>query len=168
MSTVLSGTFEGDLVACRPDLYRTARKLFGNRYDADDAVQSVCVRAFERRHQFLGGCMACWLHRILANVFNDEKRRSKRLVFTGDPTYADQIVCHSDTHASLEACEGVKAVAARPDGDILVQAGLGASTEELAEQFGLSAANVRQTLSRGRRALRERDGKPDRLTEREV
>jgi DNA-directed RNA polymerase specialized sigma24 family protein len=103
--TVHRDTFEGDLVACRLALRRTARRLFRNPDDADDAVQSVFLRALERRDQFLGGCMECWLHRILTNVFCDKARERKRLVFTGDPTYADHLPDQADTHASFEAHE---------------------------------------------------------------
>jgi RNA polymerase sigma-70 factor (ECF subfamily) len=150
----MTTSFEDDLLACRDALHRTARRLFRNRADAEDAVQTVFLRALERRSQFTGGCLSCWLHQILTNTFYSHKRNAKRLSFTNDPTYAHHLVDQADLQASLEARESLAAIARRPDADILTQAGLGASNDNIAAQFGLSPAAVRQTISRGRRAIR--------------
>ena len=100
-----------------------------------------------------------WLYSIMRNLFRDEIRSGRRIELHGGLQYAEDIVDPADPQRILELKESFDAIAARPDAGLLMQAGLGASTEELAEQFGLSADNVRQTLSRGRKALREQYGK---------
>lgn len=150
----MTTSFEDDLIACRDALHRTARRLFRNRADAEDAVQTVFLRALEHRAQFTGRCLSCWLHRILTNIFYSRKRNGKRLILTSDPAYADHLVDQSDPQASLEACETLTAIAKRPDANILMQAGLGASNDNLAQQFGMSPAAVRKALSRGRKAIK--------------
>jgi RNA polymerase sigma-70 factor (ECF subfamily) len=153
--TTLYPSFEGDLLACRDALHRTARRLFRNRDDADDAVQTVFLRALEHHAQFTGSCLSCWLHRILTNLFYSRKRDAKRLVFTGDSTYADHLVDQSNPQARLEARETLAAIATRPDSNILMQAGVGVSNDNLAQQFGMRPAAVRKALSRGRKAIKE-------------
>ena len=154
-----TSSFEGDLLACRTDLRRKAHCLFRNHHDAEDAVQSTMLRAWERRQQFVGGCLGCWLTSILTNVFRDRKRASKWLTFPDDPTYADHLRDTSDPQASLEAKQCLELIATRPDAPILMRAGLGETADELAAQFGLTAANVRQSLHRGRKSLRELFGR---------
>lgn len=154
------GSFEGDMVACRAALLRAAHGLCRNQDDADDTLQSTFLRALERRDKFLGGSMMGWLYRIMLNIFRDQRKARARFVFIDDlanedRTPVDNTPDPANPHRSLEVQEILEATAARPDADVLVQAGLGASNEELAAQFSMSAANVRQTLSRGRRALRE-------------
>jgi RNA polymerase sigma factor (sigma-70 family) len=153
--TTLDSSFENGLLACRDALYRAALHKFGNSDDAKDAVQETLLRAIERRNQFTGDYLPRWLQRILTNVFRDQKRKAKRLTFTADTSYANHLVDQSDPQARLEACQAFAAIAKRSDADILVQAGLGASNDNIAAQFNLSPTNVRQIISRGRKAIKE-------------
>lgn len=153
--TTAAPSFEGDLLECREALLRSARRLFRQLDDANDAVQATLLRALERRDQFNGGCMSCWLHRILTSVFYNRQRDAKRLRFTGELTYADHLADRTDLQASLEAREALAAIATRPDADILVQAGFGVSNEDIAAQFNMRADNVRKIISRGRTAIKK-------------
>ncbi len=60
-------------------LYRAGYRLTGNRPDAEDLVQEVCLRAYPRlaeleRLDYLRG----WLLRVQYRVFVDGKRRGQR------------------------------------------------------------------------------------------
>lgn len=66
----------------RPELvklYRLAYRLTGHSEDAEDLVQEVIVKAYDRRRELssiesLGG----WLARVMFNQFIDDVRRQKR------------------------------------------------------------------------------------------
>lgn len=60
-------------------LYRTARRLTGNRLDAEDLVQDTCLRAWEQLPPPRESVsLDHWLLRVLYHRFIDETRRRKR------------------------------------------------------------------------------------------
>jgi len=65
-----------DLVALVPRLRRVATAITGSLEAGDDLVQATCVRVLERADQFQPGTrFDSWVHRILRNIWLDEKRR---------------------------------------------------------------------------------------------
>jgi RNA polymerase sigma factor (sigma-70 family) len=60
-------------------LYRAAYRLTGNRPDAEDLVQEVCLRAHEKAAAFAGiDAPKSWLLRVQYRVFLSGARRTKR------------------------------------------------------------------------------------------
>ena len=60
-------------------LYRTAKRLTGNRLDAEDLVQDTCLKAWEQLPPPReSGSLDHWLLRVLYHRFIDETRRKKR------------------------------------------------------------------------------------------
>ncbi len=60
-------------------LYRAAYRLYRNRADAEDLVQDVCLKAFDRLEQLESvKSKRAWLLRIEYNVFIDQSRRQSR------------------------------------------------------------------------------------------
>ncbi|MCU0943336.1 MAG: sigma-70 family RNA polymerase sigma factor, partial [Hydrogenophaga sp.] len=67
------------IVSLLPRLRRFARGLTPDRHLADDLVQSACLKALERWHQWQPGTsLASWLFRIVQNTWIDEFRARAR------------------------------------------------------------------------------------------
>ena len=72
-----SAAFRAELVALVPRLRRFALSLAGNAADADDLVQSACVKALRNAAQFQPGSrMDSWMYRIIQTVWLDDRRNS--------------------------------------------------------------------------------------------
>jgi RNA polymerase sigma-70 factor (ECF subfamily) len=70
--------FAHDLCLAVPELQRIARRFINQDCLADDLVQLTCMRALERRQQFLVGTnLLGWLTTILRNLHRDELRRRR-------------------------------------------------------------------------------------------
>jgi RNA polymerase sigma-70 factor (ECF subfamily) len=60
-------------------LHRAAYRLTGNRPDAEDLVQEVCLRAYQSRNELAGTDRPLgWLLKVQYRVFLDGARRRKR------------------------------------------------------------------------------------------
>lgn len=60
-------------------LYRVAYRLAGNRLDAEDLVQEVCLRAWEKLpSEATSAHVARWLLHVLYHLFVDGQRRKRR------------------------------------------------------------------------------------------
>ena len=71
-------------------LYRAAYRLAGNRPDAEDLVQEVCVRASESRDELASTDRPlAWLIKVQYRVFLDGVRRQKRSPLRPMPGDAD-------------------------------------------------------------------------------
>ena len=74
----MSNQFKKDLVDLVPRLRRFALSLAGNQADADDLVQSACVKALKNEAQFRPGTrMDSWMYRIIQTLWIDDRRRAK-------------------------------------------------------------------------------------------
>ncbi|MEL6992242.1 MAG: RNA polymerase sigma factor [Pseudomonadota bacterium] len=74
----MSNQFKKDLVDLVPRLRRFALSLAGNQADADDLVQSACVKALKNEAQFRRGTrMDSWMYRIIQTLWIDDRRRAK-------------------------------------------------------------------------------------------
>lgn len=74
----MTDRFRHDLVALVPKLRRFALSLTGNAADADDLVQSACVKALKNAEQFRDGTrMDSWMYRIVQTLWIDDRRRAK-------------------------------------------------------------------------------------------
>lgn len=74
-------------------LYRLAFRLVGNRSDAEDLLQDVLIKLYERRDELTSIAeLAPWLSRVLYNRFVDDARKHarKRLAAIDPDTLAEQ------------------------------------------------------------------------------
>ncbi len=70
--------FRSDLQALVPRLWRFALALTREYHSAQDLVQSTCLRALERHHQFEAGSrLDYWVFRIARSVWLNELRRQQ-------------------------------------------------------------------------------------------
>lgn len=98
-------------------IFRTAYRWLGNRSDAEDVCQSVClrlpdaIRGFDRRSKFTS-----WLYRITLNAVRDLQRSQQR-----NARYLDSVarqgeeVARADQEDNLRVDDIWRAVKALPD-----------------------------------------------------
>ena len=155
-------------------VFATAVRLLGNAADAEDAAQTVFLKAFQRFDEIGSSPAAAgWLKTTTTNVcLNHLSRYRARWRFfsemrDGDadtPDFADGLVSAEpapferlERAASHEALEA--AVRALPDHQrvpLVLFHFAGASYQTIADTLGISLGKVKTDIHRGREALRKR------------
>ncbi len=75
---MLDDTLAAELPSLLPRLWRFALRLTADPHDAEDLVQRACVRALEKRHQFVRGMSALsWLFSVVNSIWLNELRAKK-------------------------------------------------------------------------------------------
>jgi RNA polymerase sigma-70 factor (ECF subfamily) len=164
---LVARTLAGE-VAAFETLYRAhagrllalTRRLSGNAARAEELLQDVFVRAYERLASFRGeSAFSTWLHRLAVNVVLEERRsrgrRDARFVLSDDLTSHDRGSSPPDrgTALDLEA-----AIAALPEGarTVLVLYDVeGYQHDEIAALLGVTTGTTKAQLFRARKLLRE-------------
>jgi RNA polymerase sigma-70 factor (ECF subfamily) len=162
---------------CNQRLYRTARAIVRNDFEAEDIVQSAYLRAFANLAGFRGEASICtWLTRITLNEARGRLRSRYRTISlenAGPPVHA------SVEAPSVTEIETPEAHAARAQIRRLIEQAIdrlpspyrivfvmrkieNCSTQETADLLGLPADTVKTRLHRAKRLLRiALDGKVD-------
>lgn len=163
-------TFNRDLIAAMPKLRRYALRLCGNPDDADDLLQTTSMLALTHRERFKPGTgsITAWLKTIMKRTRNDELKREKtrsRIMVSlerprdldgdGDEAEAFEGVAEGNPERSTIAWEAYDAMRKlKPRiADILVDAGIGFSMEDIAAKFGIPLNSVKSYIRRGRADL---------------
>lgn len=152
--------FRQDMVALVPRLRRFALTLTGNAPDADDLVQSACVKALRNAEQFREGTrMDSWMYRIIQTLWIDDRRRAQTRGTQIDP----DTVGLSDGGAAARLPEdrmmldkARTAMADLPENQRTVLSLVaieGLSYKEAAEVLDIPTGTVMSRLSRARDAL---------------
>ncbi len=145
----------------RPDLYRFAFWLARDRQVADDVVQEALLRAWRSRESLAEtGAFKPWL---LAIVRREHARLYERKRFETVPV-DDLVGSESPELAAAEEQETMdvrRAIFALEDDyrePLVLQVLMGYSTDEIAEQLGLTQGAVLTRLFRARHKLRRQLG----------
>jgi RNA polymerase sigma-70 factor (ECF subfamily) len=154
-------------------LLAVARRLLANEDDARDALQEAFLNAFRNIHRFEGqALLSTWLHRIVVNVslmklrsrrrkpeesldhllpaFRDDGHFMERFESGAEP--ADARLAREEEHAAVRA-----AIDDLPEHSrtiLLLRDIEGMSTQDVADQLGITANAVKLRLHRARQALR--------------
>src|SRR5579863_5008765 len=164
--TTLAGT-------CDSAVYRVALRITGNTADAEDVRQQTLMKAFAHFDQFRDGFrFAAWITQIAANesVSLLRRRRDSQVFAWEDMGPADAEGAHPEPRSKKENPEQIYArvekrrIIAQAISELdpslrsvcLLRDVENLSTEETAEQLGLTPQTVRTRLFRGRLKLRER------------
>ncbi|MDO8364590.1 MAG: sigma-70 family RNA polymerase sigma factor [Actinomycetota bacterium] len=145
-----------------PDLLRFARRLTDTAHAADDLVQDTFARALQARSSFRGDAgLHTWLHRIMWNLAIDRTRRQGRELLVGeveDRWRDDQYSV--DPHAVIQRAGDAddlrEALIRLPfiyRSAVVLHDSLGWPHHEIAERLGISVANAKQRVHRGRMLL---------------
>lgn len=154
-------------------LLAVARRLLASEEDARDALQETFLNAFRNIHRFEGqALLSTWLHRIVVNVslmkLRGRKRKPEESLDHLLPAFRD------DGHFMERfesGAEPVDARLAREEEQVAVRAAIddlpehyrtilllrdieGMSTQDVADQLGITANAVKLRLHRARQALR--------------
>lgn len=142
-------------------VYRLARRLTGNRQDAEDLTQEVLERVLRARGE-VPHSVEGWLHRVTTNLFLDQARRRRRLRF--DVLSAARAERLSDDpgpeqgYAERTLDDDVEAALAtlRPDlrAAVVLCDVEGLGYAEIADVLGVRVGTVRSRIHRGRARLR--------------
>jgi RNA polymerase sigma-70 factor, ECF subfamily len=162
---VLVRTYGGRMLA-------VARGFLRNEEDARDCVQSAYVSAFTGLKSFKGGCqLSTWLHRIVVNAalmkLRTRRRKPEESIEPMLPTYfddghhtedfsdwgvqADRILEQKELRAAVRA--GIETLPESYRTVLMLRDVEEMTTEEVAEQIGVSANAIKVRLHRARQAL---------------
>lgn len=161
-------------------LWGLCYRLTGSAADADDLVQETFVRAMERPPARTDAPLRPWLVRVALNLGRDWLRRRRRRHYvgpwlpapieTGDaqspPAYEATLSDGRTTEARYDLLESVsfafllalEALTPQQRAVLLLRDVFDYSVVETAAALDLSAANVKTTHHRARRAMRAYDG----------
>jgi RNA polymerase sigma-70 factor (ECF subfamily) len=153
----LDPALQARLLRAIPSLRAFAWSLCRNRDRADDLLQETLLRAIAGIATFdKGSNLEAWLSTIMRNNFNNEYRKSKRMVQDEDDRLAETLsvppeqigwTIDRDLRAGLETLPPDQQQAL-----LLVGAG-GLSYDEAAEQIGCRAGTIKSRVSRARAKL---------------
>lgn len=151
-----------ELISLLPRLRRFAYGLTGDGHQADDLVQTGCLKAIERWQQYQSGTsLASWMFRILQTTWLDEYRtRQRQQTESWDEGFEE--LMGDDGTTLLEARSEARAVrrlvAELPEDQravLMLVAVEGLSYKEAAEVLELPLGTVMSRLARARGRLAE-------------
>jgi RNA polymerase sigma-70 factor (ECF subfamily) len=140
------------------EVYAVCLRMVGDSVDAQEMVQDVFVRAWERRESFRGeSAFGTWLHRLAVNVvlerFRSDKRRDLRVTLQSDlsESSAQAAGQFSDDQLDIE-----NSLARLPSGArvaFVLHHIEGYSYEEIAELTHLAPGTIRSHVFHARQLL---------------
>lgn len=154
-------------------LYRLAFRLTGTRADAQDLVQEVLVRLYERRDELTSiSDLGPWLSRVLYNRFVDDARKHARKRLTAiDPDNLGPADCDCERQQPDAMAEsefsitqvraGLAALSLEHRSVLLMHDAEGYKLEEIQSITGIPIGTLKSRLHRARARLRgllEADG----------
>lgn len=149
---------QGALVAEIGKLQKFAYRLAKNKSDADDLVQSTCLRALEKSDYFADGSnLFGWTSKIMFNLFVSSYRRESKFETKFDPETCLEKVSVAPAQDSCMELENVKRAMMKLSAthrEILVLICVkGMRYEEVSGLLNIPVGTVRSRLARARKQL---------------
>ncbi len=155
-------TFKEIFLPLSGQMYRTAYALLGNPQDAEDAVQEAFIRLWQMRDRLdVEEGLPTYCTTLTRNLCIDTLRRGR---LNESERRAEEVTMADEHEAStaLETAEAVaeveEAISALPEHQRRVTEMSvieGRSAQEIEQETGFSAVNVRVLLSRGKHKLQQ-------------
>ena len=139
-------------------LQKFAFRLTRNKSDADDLVQSTCLRALEKAHYFKDGTnLFGWTSKIMFNLFVSSYRRKSKFETKFDPeSYLEKasVAAGQDSCVELENVRKAMTKLSAEHQEILVLVCIkGMRYEEVSGMLQIPVGTVRSRLARARKQL---------------
>ncbi len=147
-------------------VFALCMRMSGDRRQAEELMQDVFVRAWERLGSFRGDAsFSSWLHRLAVNVVlagaRTDRRREARVTLAEDLAVAEATVERASAGHGRDPALGIdleRAIAGLPPGArmaFVLHDVEGFSHAEIAELAGRAEGTIRAQLHRARRLLME-------------
>jgi RNA polymerase sigma-70 factor, ECF subfamily len=139
-------------------IHALCRRMCGEDGEANELVQDVFVRAWERLPSFRGqSTLATWLHRLAVNVvlekWRTKKRDALRMIDDADGLAIDAEPQQHDPDVLMDVEAAVTRLPAGARTVFVLHDIEGYSHDEIALMTGIAAGTSRTQLFRARRAL---------------
>lgn len=146
------------LVAETGKLQKFALRLTRNKADADDLLQSTCLRALEKAEHFQDGTnLFSWTSKIMYNIFASGYRRKTKFETQYDPEYyLEKQSIKPVQDANMDFADVQRAMNRISDEHrtiLILICAEGRSYQETAEILQIPVGTVRSRLSRARACL---------------
>ena len=155
--------FKQLLLPLYPRLQRVALRLLGNAEDAEDIVQEVYMKLWSKRDALPDvKDVEAYCVTLTRNMCIDRLRMAEADKADVDevPTMlaaTDDVEAQVERHDAVEQVKRIIGTLPEHQQQVITLRDIeDCSFEEIAEQTGLTAVNVRMLLSRARRTIRER------------
>ena len=155
--------FKQLLLPLYPRLQRVALRLLGNAEDAEDIVQEVYMKLWSKRDALPDvKDMEAYCVTLTKNMCIDRLRNAEAEKADVDevPTMlaaTDDVEAQVERHDAVEQVKRIIGTLPEHQQQVITLRDMeDCSFEEIAEQTGLTAVNVRMLLSRARKTIRER------------
>ena len=140
-------------------IYRTAWKWCGNRADAEDVAQDVCVKLGHAIAGFDGrSAFSSWVYRITLNAVRDMqragKRRGRHVDAYAEVTPSDQPADQEDAATSRQVWDAVRRLPDKQRDAVLLVYAEELSHAAAAEIMGIREATVSFHVHQARKTLR--------------
>lgn len=148
--------FTDNILPCHARMYAAAMAIIGSPEDAADAVQTAMLRIWENicKGVFPEVPMAYCLSAIRNICITETTRLSRKVSLDATREISSE---KSGVEEALELNEVTATLRCLPVKErkaVEMSAYAGSSADDIAEVLGVTPANARQILSRGRRRLR--------------
>jgi RNA polymerase sigma-70 factor (ECF subfamily) len=140
------------------EVYAVCLRMVGDSVEAQELVQDVFVRAWERRESFRGeSAFGTWLHRLAVNVvlerFRSDKRRDLRVTLQSDLTESSAQAAGQSSDDQLDIENSLARLPAGARVAFVLHHVEGYSYEEIAELTHLAAGTIRSHVFHARQLL---------------
>lgn len=149
---------QGALMAETEKLKKFSMKLTKNKSNAEDLLQSTCLRALEKAHYFQDGTnLFSWTSKIMYNLFISDYRRKVKFETQYDPeTFFAKMATapRQETNSELESVKRAMMKLKSDHRQILILVAIkGMHYLEVSELLQIPIGTVRSRLSRAREEL---------------
>ena len=150
--------FENDVLALIPALRVFAARYCRTSDEVDDLVQDTLFKAFRFRDKFQPGtALKAWLFTILRHDFCSQYHVRKREPVTASDIIEPRLVTQPGQEWTIAVQDVTAAIDRLPPGmrDALMQASIGISYEEAAENCSCKLGTIKSRVGRARTRLAE-------------
>ena len=155
-------TFKSTFLPLSSMMYRTAYSLLGNPQDAEDAVQEAFIRLWQKRDRVpVDEDLTAYCQQLVRNLCIDNLRRGKLAeanmmaenVRVADEQPASAKIEYEEAVAQVE--QAIQVLPENQQRVVEMHVMHDRSLNEIEQETGFSAINVRVLLSRGKKKLQQ-------------